>query len=210
MNDDPTRGTHPVPPPRDRGERETALRHVLVATVESSAALAAPRPSRRTIAGAIGLVALGAVVGGSASAAAAALSGDELRAEIAGPLNEIHTGEIAAFERPRAAEDRLPSGIPDYGRTNIDDETSRLAGELDGVSYYIVQGADHAAPLCLAASTSAEDWMIGCSGLGLEIFGPGVGIPAARLDAVDAPVPDGWIRLDENVIVAPAPADRSG
>lgn len=168
----------------------------------------------RLIAIVAGLVLIGGIAGGVIAAATLNTPTTGLR-PAATPSDEppsippssppYELSDIKAFARPSTPADALPASLPAYALEDLLPETSRYVGMHGTVDYYVVQGRTES-KFCLVVydTQHADGWSAACGG-GLPVSTgiPGLGIDA-RLDAVGR-TPQGWVALDENVSVNPAP-----
>lgn len=105
---------------------------------------------------------------------------------------------------PQTEADELPKGVgqPEGG----EESTSRLVGTHGGLNYYLTKFSDdqNRDGVCIVV-VGTEDPGQGsssCSTMGpLTSEGQGFGVRYLGVDAGGVPVPSGWIRLSENLIV---------
>ena len=98
---------------------------------------------------------------------------------------------FAALDRAAEASDALPTGLPAYAYDDIDQASSRLVGEHDGNSLYLVR-AREADRVCLLVYPNSTEWVLGCGGAPeFGVSGPS-GSYVIRADApAAAPTPEG-------------------
>ena len=116
------------------------------------------------------------------------------------------TSQIRKFlATERGPEDVLPTGLEDL---TGDPESSRLVGELAGVSYFVTEYVDPdsgrpgfclvlAKPLAGAASGCAAD----ANATRMQVYGSGAG--RARVVVSNDVIPGGWTKLGDFLIVNP-------
>ena len=105
------------------------------------------------------------------------------------------------FDRQQSPDDKLPSYVEAV--RELDPASTRLAGERDGVQYFIGMDARSYA-ICLAIVNPAhpDDTGSGCADGGMVGVGSGTGSARFyRAGMADLAVPDGWVALTREVIV---------
>jgi len=125
------------------------------------------------------------------------------------------TPQVRAFlATDRSATDALPADLnleSDNQGTSIDVNSSRLVGVESGVKYFLATSETTAVCLVLVAeSQRVTGWTCGpVDRLAISISGPGSARDApnaqgaARVVGVDDDTPNGWIRLNDFLIVNP-------
>ena len=115
----------------------------------------------------------------------------------------------AIFDRPLSDADRLPNDVVIPPEQEIDPDSVRLAGSHDGVDYYVAKHSSRQPSLCLVINNAdvSDDWVVGCGG-DTEVGAGSTKLGKATYFA-SAPsareVPEGWVQLNENLIIRPAP-----
>ena len=115
----------------------------------------------------------------------------------------------AIFDRPLSDADRLPNNVVIPPEQEIDLNSLRLAGSHDGVDYYVAKHSSRQPGLCLVIDhpDASDDWVVGCGG-DTEVGAGSTNLGKATYRAWPLSareVPDGWIQLNENLIIRPAP-----
>lgn len=180
------------------------VREMLVAAVENTprrTRLNGRGPRRFTMAGAVALTVAGALAGGTLSAAAITLVSPAAEPPTVPPgqYQELNIAYIKAFDRAPQPADTLPSDLPDYAIADLKSDTSRLIGEHDGATIYLVEGASAQSPVCAVVWGTPQTWIVGCGGLPLGVGGQG--IPDVKVAPMGEPLSETETRLDDNVIV---------
>jgi hypothetical protein len=105
------------------------------------------------------------------------------------------------FDRQQGPDDKLPAYVEAV--PELDLESTRLAGERDGVQYFIGMDARSYA-ICLAIVNPAhpDGWGSSCADGGMVGIEGGVGSARFyRTGMANLEVPDGWVPLTREVIV---------
>jgi hypothetical protein len=115
----------------------------------------------------------------------------------------------AIFDREGSDADRLPNNVvmPDV---DIDPDSVRLAGSHDGVDYYLAKYSSPQPGVCVVINNAdtSDDWVVGCGGDSDRIGTGATNLGRATYLAwphSTREVPEGWIQLNENLIIRPAP-----
>ncbi len=110
---------------------------------------------------------------------------------------------FGALDRAAAGSDALPTDLPTYAYDDVDEASSRLVGEHDGNSLYLVRGKE-ADRVCLLVYPNSTEWVLGCGGAPeFGVSGP-TGSYTVRADApAGAPAPEGHSKeIATNVFAA--------
>ncbi|CDJ99884.1 hypothetical protein MIC448_1930006 [Microbacterium sp. C448] len=115
--------------------------------------------------------------------------------------------DIAAYARPRTAQDELPAEKLDGGYDNLRPETSRYVGTHDDIDYWIVRGVDEGSICMVIDVRDRTDGYTGCGGITLWGYWIRTSAPGLLEAQIGPPgsAPEGWIELDENLSVNPNP-----
>ncbi|WP_120337538.1 hypothetical protein [Cryobacterium soli] len=103
----------------------------------------------------------------------------------------------------RQPDDTLPSST---GTPGMDDQSTRLAGSLDGTSYYLaeyVQPETGTPGICLILVATGTEFANSACGPAEQLRTVGSETGGATIVEREDPVPDGWTRLSDFLIVNP-------
>ncbi len=115
----------------------------------------------------------------------------------------------AIFDRQGSDADQLPNNVVIPPEQEIDPDSVRLAGSRDGVDYYVAKHSSRHPGVCLVINNAeaSDDWVVGCGG-DTEVGAGSTKVGKATYFASTPgarEIPEGWIRLNENLIIHPAP-----
>ncbi|QYF74289.1 hypothetical protein [Cryobacterium sp. PAMC25264] len=118
------------------------------------------------------------------------------------------TADATSLVRDFLAADRQPDDtLPaDMGTPGMDGDSSRLAGSLDGTSYYLaeyVQPETGTPVICLILISTGTEFGNSACGPAEQLRTVGSMTGGATIVEREDPVPDGWTRLGDFLIVNP-------
>ncbi|MFE4470111.1 hypothetical protein ACFRFH_14965 [Leifsonia sp. NPDC056824] len=110
--------------------------------------------------------------------------------------------EIPVLAQPQQQADALPTNIPGFDRAFIVAGSSRLVGQVDGVTYYLSRPTGGGVCLLILPAAPSIRWAQSC-GDHLPIGVATADAGSARVVSSETPTPQGAIRLGLNVLVDP-------
>ena len=160
-----------------------------------SASVTAVRSSRRWPTLFSGLVA-GVILGVLGTISVGALTG------AVSPNLSGAAAEIPAFTQPQQQADTIPTNIPGFDQAFIATGSSRLVGQVDGVTYYLSRSTHGEVCLLLLPADTSKIWSQSCTNkLPFGVASADAG--SARVVSSDTQTPPGAMRLGLNVLVDP-------